>query len=301
MTDSAKPRPPRVYQHVAKHDWGYAILLEEQPEKRTFRFEDGKERSFPPRFFDKMVPAELPPEEAGAVAERATRGLSTSAKGGARKRREPKAKVPKKPTITFEEQLARFRTAHALGFDDVTYPTGAKNRAIRRARRELTPEAFGKKVEDADFVAAHAAALALVDSFRSSVPKSDRERLRDLPDAQKPAFAKALAALLFAEDPYPARFDGFVRALDAAGIVSWPLATIFAALKEPEHHVLVRGSLMRKQALVVDVSPGPINPPRGATYERLRDAAEKVRKRLLDQGETPKDFFDVVAFAKKTL
>ncbi len=300
MTDSAKPRPPRVYRHVAKHEWGYAILLEEQPEKRTFRFEDGTERSFPPRFFDKMVPAELPPEEAGSVADRATRGLPSSAKA-ARKRKEPKAKVPKKPSITFEEQLAKFRSHHGLGFDDVTYPTGAKNRAIRRARRELTPEAFGKKVEDADFVAAHAAALALVDSFRSSVPKSDRERLRDLPDAQKPAFAKALAALLFAEGPYPTRFDAFVRALHAAGIVSWPLATIFSALKEPGYHVLVRGSLMRKQALVVDVTPGPINPPRGTTYERLRDAAEKVQKRLLDQGETPKDLFDVVAFAKKTL
>jgi hypothetical protein len=300
MTDSVQPRPPRIYQHVAKHEWGYAILLDEQPEKRTFRFEDGTERSFPPRFFDKMAPAGLPPEEAAGVAERATRGLSSSAKA-ARKRREPKAKVPKKPTITFEEQLARFRTLHGLGFDDAGYPTGSKTRAIRRAARELTPETFGKKVDEGDFEGAHATALAMVESYRSSVPKSERERLRDLPEAQKAAFAKALAALLFAEGPYPTRFDAFVRVLDAAGIVSWPLSTIFSALREPEHHVLVRGSLMRKQALVVDVAPGPINPPRGSTYERLRTAAEKVRDRLLEQGETPKDLFDVVAFAKKTL
>jgi hypothetical protein len=300
MNDSVKPRPPRIYQHLAKHDWGYAILLEELPEKRTFRFEDGKERSFPPQFFEKMALVELPPEEATAVAERATRGLSTGGKGG-RKRKEPKAKAPKKPTITFEEQLTRFRGLHPLGFDDATYPTSSKSRAIRRAQRELTPEAFGKKVAEADFEAAHAAALALVESFRSSVPKSDRERLRDLPASQKEAFAKALAALLFDESPYGARFDAFVRALDAAGIVSWPLATIFSALREPDHHVLVRGSLMRKQALVMDVVPGPLNPPRGATYERLRTAAEKVRARLTEIGETPKDLFDVVAFAKKTL
>jgi hypothetical protein len=44
-----------------------------------------------------------------------------------------------------------------------------------------------------------------------------------------------------------------------------------------------------------------MNPPRGSTYERLRTATEKLRERLVQHGEAPKDLLDVVAFSKKTL
>ncbi len=300
MTESLRPRPQRVYQHVTRQkEWGYAVLLEEHPDRRTFRFEDGTERSFRPDYFDKMVPADLPDEDAAGVAERALRGVPTGAPAARARRREPRG--PKKPDITVEEQLARFRAAFPLGFDDVQYPTSAKGRALRRANRELAKEAFGAKVEAGDFDAAHAAAVAVVEAWKSSVPKGDRARLKDMAAAQKPAFVKALAALLYGEGPYGGRFDAFVRALEAAGMSSWQVATIFSALADPEHHVLVRGSFLRKQALIVDVSPGPMNPPRGSTYERLRGGVERLREKLVALGESPKDLLDVVAFSRKTL
>ncbi len=300
MTEPVRPRPPRVYQHLVRQkEWGYAVLLEEHPDRRTFRFEDGTERSFRPEYFDKMVPVELSEEDAGGVAERALRGVSTAAPAARARRREPKG--PKKPDVTIEEQLARFRQAFPLGFDDVQYPTSAKGRALRRAKRELSPQAFGAKVEAGDFEGAHASAVAVVEAWKSSVPKGDRARLREMPEAQKPAFVRALANLLHGEGPYGGRFDAFVRALEASGISSWQIATIFSALAEPEHHVLVRGSFLRKQALIVDVTPGPMNPPRGSTYERLRGAVERLREKLVHHGEAPKDLLDVVAFSKKTL
>lgn len=300
MTDTLRPRPQRVYQHVARlEEWGYAVLLEEHPDRRTFRFEDGTERSFRPDYFDKMVPADLSEEDAAAVAQRALRGVSTTAAAARTRRREPRG--PKKPEITIEEQLARFRAAFPLGFDDVQYPTSAKGRGLRRAKRELAKENFGAKVEAGDFDAAHAAALAVVEAWKSSVPKADRERLKDMASEQKPAFAKALSELLYGEGPYGGRFDAFVRALEASGITSWQVATIFSALVDPEHQVLVRGPFLRKQALIVDVAPGPLNPPKSSTYERLRVAVERLREKLVELGESPKDLLDVVAFSRKTL
>ncbi|MBC7171233.1 MAG: hypothetical protein H5U40_02340, partial [Polyangiaceae bacterium] len=228
-------------------EWGYAVLLDEQPDRRTFRFEDGTERSFRPDYFDKMVPVDISEEDAQGIASRALRGVPSGKSSATRRRREPRG--PKKPEITVEEQLAHFREAFPLGFDDVLYPTSAKGRGLRRAKRELSKENFGAKVEAGDFEGAHAAAVAVVEAWKSSVPKGDRAKLRELPDAQKPAFSQALSGLLFGEGPYASRFDAFVRALESAGITGWQVATVFSALVEPEHHVHVRGTFMRKQAL----------------------------------------------------
>jgi hypothetical protein len=299
MTESHRPRPPRIHQHLVRKEWGYAVLLEEHPDRRTFRFEDGTERSFRSDYFEKMVPLDLADEEASGIAERALRGVPTGTPAARARRREPRG--PKKPELTVEEQLARFREAFPLGFDDVQYPTSAKGRALRRAKRELAQTAFGAKVEAEDFEGAHAAAVAVVEAWKSSVPKGDRARLKDMDAAHKPAFARALAGLLYGEGPFPGRFDAFVRALDGAGIASWQVATIFPALAEPEKHILVRGTFLRKQALILDVSPGPMNPPRSSTYERLRTSVERLRDKLTEAGEAPKDLLDVVAFSKKTL
>src|SRR5690606_18518480 len=141
----------------------------------------------------------------------------TGSRGGApRKRREPKG--PKKPEITMDEQIARFREVFPLGFDDATYPASAKGRAVRRAQRELTEARFGAKVAEGDFEAAHAAAVGVVEAWKSSVPKGDRAALKDLSAERKGPFAQGLAALLFGEEPVNQRIDAFIRVLSSIGI-----------------------------------------------------------------------------------
>ena len=46
--------PPRIFEHVSRKDWGRSVLLIEIPDKRTFLFEDGAERSFRPDYWHKM-------------------------------------------------------------------------------------------------------------------------------------------------------------------------------------------------------------------------------------------------------
>jgi hypothetical protein len=76
------------------------VLLLEIPDKRTFLFEDGAERSFRPDYWHKMEIIEVQGNEAVRIESKAP---------------------PKKPDITYEQQVAYFMKLDPVGFEDDAY------------------------------------------------------------------------------------------------------------------------------------------------------------------------------------
>ena len=112
MAETTSSVPPRVFEHLSRKDWGRSVLLLEIPDKRTFLFEDGAERSFRPNYWDKMELVDILPNEAVRI-DRLARRNQTPAPGSSRKSKAP----PKKPDITFEQQVAYFMNLYPVGFD----------------------------------------------------------------------------------------------------------------------------------------------------------------------------------------
>ena len=77
--------PPRIFEHTSRKDWGRSVLLLEIPDKRTFLFEDGAERSFRPDYWHKMEIIEVLVNEAVRI-DRLARRNQAPAPGSTRTR-----------------------------------------------------------------------------------------------------------------------------------------------------------------------------------------------------------------------
>jgi hypothetical protein len=297
MTDTITPKPPRIYRHVSRKDWGDAVLLEELEDRRIFRFEDGKERSIGVNYLDKMELVELSADDAYAIQARALAGLEP--RRGKKVRVPREKKPPKKPDVTFEDQLAAFKGEFQIGFDDVTFRPSTFAKAIKRAAGALSREKLSSMIEAGDFGAVHGAAVKVIEGFKSGVPKGERDKLKSLPASSHEAFARALQGWLYGEGDPAERFDALARSLgEAAG---WQLVTTFGALVTPNDQLYVRPSVMRKQALIVDVFPKAMKNPSGRVYLQLLAAGQRVREKLDAAGQRPADLLDVAHFSLRTL
>lgn len=299
MNDTLTPKPPRIYQHIARTEWGNAVLLEELADRRVFRFEDGKERTIHANFWDKMVVQTLDSDEAYEIQGRALAGVEAKR---VRKIRVPRAKkLPKKPDITFEEQLEIFKEEYEIGFPDIRFRAASVDKAVKRAAELLSAEKLGAFLEGGDFEGAFKAAVKVIEGFKSGVPKSERDRFAELSSESYEEFAKALNELLHGEGPVAARFDALLAALGGEESVGWQLSTAFGALVRPGDFLFIRPSVMRKQALIVDVYPKVMKNPSGPVYEQLLEAGEKLEAKLVEAEQHPKDLLDVAQFALRTL
>ena len=45
-SDTSRTEGPTLYRHVKREQWGYAVLADEQMDRRTFQFQDGRRRTF---------------------------------------------------------------------------------------------------------------------------------------------------------------------------------------------------------------------------------------------------------------
>lgn len=298
MNDTLIPKPPRIYQHIARAEWGNAVLLEELADRRVFRFEDGKERTIHSKFWEKMAVQSLDSDEAYEIQGRALAGVEAKR---VRKVRVPRAKkLPKKPDITFEEQLEIFKSEYEIGFPDVRFRATSVDKAVKRAGDLLSAEKLAALIEAGDFEGVFSAAAKVIEGYKSGVPKSERDRFAAVPAEGHEAFAAALNDWLHGEGPVAARFDALIESL-GEGEVGWQLVTAFGALVHPEERLFVRPSVMRKQALIVDVYPKVMKNPSGAVYEQLLEAGQKLQEKLVEAEQHPKDLLDVAQFALRTL
>ena len=308
MSETTPSVPPRVFEHTSRKDWGRSVLLMEIPDKRTFLFEDGAERSFRPDYWHKMEIVDVQPNEAVRI-DRLARRNQEPAPGSSRKSKAP----PKKPEITFEQQVAYFMTLYPVGFEDESYTksergdsegkTGEKlkNAAIERAEDLLSQKNLDELLGNGSYEEIHQMIYELLTATKSTTQKAEATRFKNLPEELREPVAIALRELLYGERPYPIRFDSFVAALDVEDGATWPLATLLPALVYPGQHLFVKPTFFKKQALILDIDPKYDTAPNSTTYTQFLETANKTMELLQKAGQRPRDLWDVHVFVCKTL
>ncbi len=309
MAENTPSVPPRVFEHTTRKDWGRSVLLAEIPDKRTFLFEDGSERSFRPDYWHKMeVVDAMGPSEAWRVDKLARRNQVPDPSSSRRSKL-----PPKKPDITFAQQVAYFVELYPVGFEDEKYiktergepgtkaAEKLKDAAIERAEDKLAHSKLQAMLDAGDYVGLHQLAYEFFTSTKNTTQKSEATKFRGMSDESREELARMLVELLYGEKNYGLRFDNFVATLEVAGSATWPIATLLPALIYPQHHVFVKPTFMKKQALILDIDPKYDTSPNSTTYTQFQKTAEATLELLKEAGQRPRDLWDVYTFIWKTL
>jgi hypothetical protein len=284
------------------------VLVSEIPDKRTFLFEDGSERSFRPDYWHKMEIVDVQATEAARIDRLARRNQAPSATS-ARKSKLP----PKKPEISFEQQVAYFMRLYPVGFEDEGYiksergePGGKgaeklRDAALERAEELLSQRNLQDLVDKGSYDEIHGMAYELLTCTKGTTQKAEAVHFKNMPESAREGFARGLLELLYDDRPYATRFDSFVAALDIEGGATWPVATLLPALIYPADHVFVKPTFFKKQALILGIDPKYDMAPNAMTYEQLLATARKAMTLLQEAGQRPRDLWDVHNFVCKTL
>jgi len=308
MPETTPSVPPRIFEHTSRKDWGRSVLLLEIPDKRTFLFEDGAERSFRPDYWHKMEIIEVLVNEAVRI-DRLARRNQAPAPGSTRKSKAP----PKKPDITFEQQVAYFMKLYPVGFEDEAYikaergEPGAKGAeklkeaALERVEDLLSQKNLDDMIAGGSYEEVHQMIYELLISTKSTTQKSEATRFKNMSEETRESVAQSLRELLYGERSYSIRFDSFVAALDVEDGATWPLSTLLQALVYPADHLFVKPTFFKKQALILDIDPKYDTSPNATTYEQFLQAARKTMELLQEAGQRPRDLWDVHVFICKTL
>jgi hypothetical protein len=308
MAETTPSVSPRIFEHVSRKDWGRSVLVLEIPDKRTFLFEDGAERSFRPDYWHKMEIIEVPGNEAVRI-DRLARRNQAPPPGSTRKSKAP----PKKPDITFEQQVTHFMQLYPVGFEDESYIKAErgergtksfeklKDAALERAEELLSQKNLQELIDAGNYEDLHQMVYEFLTSTKSTTQKAEATRFKNMAENMRQTHAHALYDLLYGERTYPIRFDSLVAALDIEGGATWPLCTLLPALVYPADHIFVKPTFFKKQALILDIDPKYDTTPNATTYEQFNETAKKTMALLQEAGQRPRDMWDVHVFICKTL
>jgi len=294
------PVQQRLYQHVKCEEWGLAILAWDHGTKRGYQFEDGKLRVFKDGFFHLLEPVDIEADHTELVLARLERSLG---------RQQAASRVrDDHQMITFDDQLKVFARSYPEGLGGVAWEArmrGGHGKALKRhrdpaikaAQERFAPGRFEKAFKAELFSEVHAACVEMLEAS-SLVKPNQLSALRDLPTFRHEIFARALAALLHGDGPYPRRFEDCVRSMGDPG---WTLATAFPALVHPTEHVCVNPAPFKEQALWMAPHMKHPKAPGAAAYERYLNMSRAVFSKLLEVGQAPRDLLDVHDFIYETL
>jgi hypothetical protein len=125
-----------------------------------------------------------------------------------------------------------------------------------------------------------------------------------LRDAVRPpegarAFAEGLLDYVYGRDPLADRFDRWCGVLErlprpSSRVLTWPVATVFGFLAEPDEHFYFKPNVTRRAAREYGVELPYASRPSAEIYESLLSFAERVRRDLRDL--TPRDMIDIQSF-----
>ena len=296
-----------LYEHPARPTWGRCVLVAERDGKVFLHCEDGAEHIVAITHKGALSAVTIDPAQAAQISDSILgRRASQAAKARPRGKKKPSMSAPRP---NFDQQMERFLGAYPGGFVDdkfvaeergVAGSEGAWDTAIDRAAGVLSTA--GLKSADAFLnLQALLTETAIVHPMEGPLP------LRQINDADRPAFIEALATLLHGSGDAVARFDAFVATVKSSGPdgavkrPSWPLTTLFSALAAPKEHAYIKPKLLLTQAEVLGSKIEYQSTPTGAAYEQFRGVLKEVQSRLVERGQHPRDLLDVGAFVQQTL
>jgi hypothetical protein len=113
------------------------------------------------------------------------------------------------------------------------------------------------------------------------------------------AFAEGLFEFLHGSGELQARFESWVDTVamlprKQTRVLTWPLATVFGFLAQPEQHMFMKPNTMRAAARAYDFDLEYRSRPNWNTYNKLLELAAQVRSEQRDLG--PRDMIDIQSF-----
>lgn len=295
MMPNADETRKQLYAHSKRPRWGFAILAWEGDGQRRYQFQDGQLRTFKRGYYELLEPVDQPADRKLDIV-RELMAMLRAERGGRAERRSG-----------FEDRVRALLRLYPEGFADPRWVADHRqgevrsrqhrDAAIAEARERLSASALDAAIAAGDHTALVKAARAVI-SATDLAGSKDLGALRRLPETEHEAFALALRALLWGEEPFSERHAAFLDVLgrSTGERVTWPLATALTALVHPEEHAIIKPSVVRREAhwlapsLVYDAVPS------AELYGRMLTLLKGLKERLERIGQAPRDLFDVTDF-----
>lgn len=197
----------------------------------------------------------------------------------------------------------KFLRFFPAGFRDETYidwERGYKWEAHERWCEVLRRAKYQSLLDDGDYaaVAKHAVSIESRTNLLFSFEKMAlRDAVRERAGAK--LFAEGLWAFLYGSGSDQQRFERWVDAIAAlprrqTRVLTWPLATIWGFIAEPEKHVFLKPMVTRRAAREYGCEFAYESRPNWKTYVSMLELAEQVREDQSDLG--PRDLIDIQSF-----
>jgi hypothetical protein len=301
-----------AYKNESSPEWGLGLVVEDQPDNWVLVFEHVGRKKFIKAKAKTLVTVSLAPE----VLEQ----LKAKLHGRHAARAGAKAKAKRKPTknvarfTTFEEQMKAFERLFPGGFDGDTFvkeergapgatgKAGYKAAGIALAQAELQPERF----ETASPADLFDSAKRVLGATNIVFPIEGAIAFGAVPEEDREATVTSLKQLLHGEGDYGARLEQFAASLslkDKSGKakkVTWPLATIFAALYQPAEQTVVKPTVFAAEGATLGLAVEKSQPVTAGGYRQFAKVALETQRRLLEAGYKPRDLVDVYSFIHRT-
>lgn len=216
-----------------------------------------------------------------------------------------------RPSLTGSAELTpqarrcrrKFLRFFPAGFRDETFvdwERGYKWAAHERWCEVLRRGAFRSQLDDGDF-AAIAKHAVTIESRTNLLFSFEKMALRDAVKERTGArqFAEGLFEFLYGTGPDQERFETWVEVLAGlprrqTRVLTWPMATIWGFIAEPEKHVFIKPMVTRRAAKEYGFEFDYRSRPNWATYVSMLEFVEQVRE---DQSDLcPRDMIDLQSF-----
>jgi len=295
-----------LFNHTTRKDWGVAVLVREEGGKRGYLFEDGEERTMANGYHQLMRRVEEPSVDQRAFYERQRVLLA--------RREKARTSTSQTGEPSFLDQLEKLHETHSGGLTDPKWLVevrgeGAPQRAprhrdalTREAQEQLSASALDALIKSQSFTQLWDLALSFL-SHTDLVPAAQLKKPKSAKSDTLKNLALALRELLHGKGAYEPRFDAFLAALISVygEAPHWEIATALSAAVHPADHVCVHPAAFRQQLKAMGGRGTALTRATSAGYTRFLSIARLVSNKLIEQGQTPRDLFDVYDFIRLTL
>jgi hypothetical protein len=224
----------------------------------------------------------------------------------------PARRTRPEPPPSVERCRHKFLRFFPDGFQDETYyhwERGYKWRAHEQWMATLGPAEFRRLLRAREFaeIAAHAVRIESRTNLLFSFEKMAlRDAVRSRAGAER--FSRALFDLLHGRGDDTARFDRWVAALAElprrqTRVLTWPLATVFGFIAEPERHFFLKPNVTKLAAREYGYPLPYQSKPTGEMYAAVLRFARQVDRdlravsaRTADSKMRARDLIDIQSF-----
>lgn len=195
--------------------------------------------------------------------------------------------------------IARFKEVYPGGFygeRQAIEERDYKLNASRLCLELMAKETFAQLLAEKQWEELRLRASKVVDATNFIAPRFEKPKLFDQLKEEQAAslFFPALYALLWGEESFDSRFDGFCNTLEKLDVAKWTFASYFPFLAEPERCMFVKPTMLQKS---LEISRYPLryeSTPSAGLYREILAFSAWLKDKLKEL--EPRDMIDVHSF-----